>query len=194
MMSHAATPPAPPTPGGRGTSDDIAARVRAAIRDVPDFPKPGILFKDITPVLADADLFRSATDAMADAWRASGITHVVGIESRGFILGAPIAQRLGAGFVPVRKPGKLPYRSERVEYALEYGVDALEMHSDACGAGARVLIVDDVLATGGTAGAAARLLAQVGAPVAGFAFLLELTFLDGGSRLRDVPRTSLLRY
>ena len=193
MTSHAAVPPATPS-GGQGAPDDIPARLRAAIRDVPDFPKPGIMFKDITPVLADAELFRATTDAMAGSWRGAGITHVVGIESRGFILGAPIAQRLGAGFIPVRKPGKLPYRRERIEYALEYGVDALEMHADACGAGARVLIVDDVLATGGTAGAAARLVAQVGAPVAGFAFLIELAFLDGGSRLREVPRTSLLRY
>ena len=192
-MSHVALPPVP-SAGGLPAPDDIAGRIRAAIRDVPDFPKPGILFKDITPVLADAELFRLTTDAMAAPWRGAGITHVVGIESRGFILGAPIAQRLGAGFIPVRKPGKLPYRSERVEYALEYGTDALEVHADACGAGGRVLIVDDVLATGGTAGAAARLIAQVGAPVAGFAFLIELAFLDGGSRLREVPRTSLVRY
>ena len=192
-MSHMAVPPVPSSDGHSAT-DDTARRLRAAIRDVPDFPKPGILFKDITPVLADAELFRLATDAMAEPWRGAGITHVAGIESRGFILGAPVAQRLGAGFIPVRKPGKLPYRRERIEYALEYGVDALEIHADACGAGSRVLIVDDVLATGGTAGAAARLLAQMGAPVAGFAFLIELAFLDGGSRLREVPRTSLLRY
>lgn len=192
-MSPAWVPPVPAS-GGRLPQDELDRRLRATLRDVPDFPKPGILFKDITPVLADGELFRLTTDAMAEPWRAAGITHVVGIESRGFILGAPVAQRLGAGFVPVRKPGKLPYRRERIEYALEYGADALEVHADACDGAARVLIVDDVLATGGTAGAAARLLAQLGAPVAGFAFLLELTLLDGGSRLREVPRTSVLRY
>ena len=183
-----------PTAGGQWHPDDLTGRLRGAVRDVADFPKPGILFKDITPVLADAELFRLTTDAMAEPWRGAGITHVVGIESRGFILGAPVAQRLGAGFVPVRKPGKLPYRRERVEYALEYGVDALEVHADACGSAARVLIVDDVLATGGTAAAAARLFAQLGAPVAGYAFLIELAFLDGGTRLRELPRTSIVRY
>ena len=192
-MSHAAFPP-PPAWGSHGGADALVGRLRAAVRDVPDFPKPGIVLKDITPVLADPELFRLTTDAMAEPWRGAGITHVVGIESRGFILGAPVAQRLAAGFIPVRKPGKLPYRRERIEYALEYGVDVLEVHADACAAGARVLIVDDVLATGGTAGAAARLVGQLGAPVLGFAFLIELAFLDGGSRLREVPRTSVLRY
>ena len=171
----------------------VADRVRAAIRDVADFPKPGIVFKDVTPVLADAHLFRAVTDAMAAPWAGTGITHVVGIESRGFIFGAPVAQRLGAGFVPIRKPGKLPYRTERVEYALEYGTDALEIHADACGARARVLVVDDVLATGGTAEAAARLVRQVGAELAGFSFLLGLAFLGGGRRLAPTPARVLVR-
>ncbi|MBI1808443.1 MAG: adenine phosphoribosyltransferase, partial [Gemmatimonadetes bacterium] len=126
----------------------VAAAVRRAIRDVPDFPKPGIVFKDITPVLVDATLFVRATDAMAAPYRGSGITHVVAIESRGFILGAPVAQSLGAAFVPVRKPGKLPSRTVREDYALEYGSDALEMHVDALANARGVLIVDDVLATG----------------------------------------------
>lgn len=169
-------------------------RLRAVVRDVPDFPKPGILFKDVTTVLADPALFPLATSAMAAPWRATGITHVVGIESRGFIFGAPIAQALGAGFIPVRKPGKLPYRRERVEYALEYGTDALEVHVDACGRDARVLIVDDVLATGGTAAAAARLVGQLGASLEGFAFLLELGFLQGAGRLAGVRHTAVITY
>src|ERR1700689_2091986 len=131
----------------------LADEVRSAVRDIPDFPKPGIVFKDITPVLASPRLFREVTDAMAAPFMDLHVSHVVAIESRGFILGAPVAQRLGAGFIPVRKPGKLPYRTSGIEYALEYGTDRLEMHADACGQLARVLIVDDVLATGGTADA-----------------------------------------
>ena len=184
----ATTGPAHETPANR------EARIRAAIRDVPDFPKPGIVFKDVTPVLGDAELFRAATDAMAEPWTAAGITHVVGIESRGFIFGAPVAQLLGAGFVPIRKPGKLPYQLQRIEYALEYGTDALEMHVDACGAGSRVLIVDDVLATGGTAAAAASLVEQAGARLEGFSFLVELTFLAGEARLSGRHVESLIRF
>jgi len=176
------------------SADATAARVRAAIRDVPDFPKPGIVFKDITPLLADAALFREATAAMAAPFADAGITHVAAVESRGFILGGPVAQALGAGFVPVRKVGKLPYRTERVEYALEYGVDRLEIHVDACGAGARVLVVDDVLATGGTAAATCRLVEQVGGTVAGCAFLLELSFLPGAAALGDRRRHSLVVF
>ncbi len=161
----------------------LASDVARAIRDVPDFPKPGILFKDITPVLLDPSLFRRVTDRMADVFTADRISHVVAIESRGFILGAPVAQRLGVALVPVRKPGKLPAARAREEYALEYGTDALEMHADAIGAGGRALIVDDVLATGGTAAAACRLVERVGATVAGLSFLLTLGFLDGGDAL-----------
>ena len=161
----------------------LAADVARAIRDVPDFPKPGILFKDITPVLLDPSLFRRVTDHMADVFAADRISHVVAIESRGFILGAPVAQRLGAALVPVRKPGKLPAARAREEYALEYGADALEMHADAIGAGDRALIVDDVLATGGTAAAACRLVERVGGTVAGLSFLLTLGFLGGRDAL-----------
>lgn len=187
-----------PTTSGRTSFASLdpaeVERLRAAIRDVPDFPRPGILFKDVTTVLADPALFPLATAAMAAPWREAGITHVVGIESRGFIFGAPIAQELGAGFIPVRKPGKLPYRRERVEYALEYGTDALEVHVDACGGDARVLIVDDVLATGGTAAAAARLVAQLGATLAGYSFLIELAGLAGAGRLSGMRHTSVLRF
>ena len=141
------------------------------------------MFKDITPLLGDARLFAMATDAMAESCRESGVTHVAAIESRGFILGAPIAQRLGAGFIPVRKRGKLPHRTEGVDYALEYGTDRVEVHADACGAGARVLVVDDVLATGGTAAATCELLEKVGAEVVGCAFLLSIGALGGERRL-----------
>jgi len=161
----------------------LADDVLRAIRDVPDFPKPGILFKDITPVLLDPALFRRVTDAMADAFAASGVTHVVAIESRGFILGAPVAQRLGAGLVPMRKPGKLPAARAREDYALEYGTDALEVHADALPPRARVLVVDDVLATGGTAAAACRLVERVGGDVVGLSVLMILAFLNGAQEL-----------
>ncbi len=164
------------------------------IRDVPDFPKPGILFKDITPLLLDPRAFRQAVDLMTAPFRGSRVTRVVSIESRGFLLGAPIALTLEAGLVPIRKPGKLPAARGRVEYALEYGTDALEMHRDAVGAGDRVLIVDDVLATGGTAEAAAKLVRAHGADVVGFTFLIELDFLKGRERLRGERAEALLHY
>ncbi len=166
-------------------------RLRAALRDVPDFPTPGILFKDLTPILTDAGLFRDATEAMAEPFANAGITRVAGIESRGFILGAPIAQHLGAGFVPLRKPGKLPWTRERVAYALEYGTDSLEAHVDAC-PGGRVLIVDDVLATGGTAGAACALVEAVGGTVVACSVLLSLDFLGGAERLAGRPLHALV--
>ena len=162
---------------------ELRARVAAALRDVPDFPKPGIVFKDITPVLADAALFRDVIASMALEWRGRGITHVAGVESRGFIFAAPVALALDAGFIPIRKPGKLPWRTTRLEYALEYGRDTLEMHVDACPDGANVLLVDDVLATGGTAEAAASLIEQGGGAVVGCAFLLAIPGLDGAKRL-----------
>jgi adenine phosphoribosyltransferase len=173
---------------------DIASRVASAIRDVPDFPKPGIVFKDITPVLLDPSLFRDATDAMASPFAGDEISHVVAIESRGFILGAPVAQALGAAFVPLRKPGKLPHIVERIEYALEYGVDALECHRDALAGGQRVLVVDDVLATGGTAAAACALVESLGASVVGCSFLVELSFLDGRRKLERRRLERLVRY
>ena len=168
--------------------------IRRAVRDVPDFPKPGIIFKDITPVLLDSQLFGMATTAMASGFANSGVTRVVAIESRGFIFGAPIAQRLGAGFVPVRKPGKLPSTRQRIQYELEYGTDALEMHADAIGAQDRVLIVDDVLATGGTAEAAGRLVRGQGAELIGFSFLIELGFLSGRTRLEPLRVEALICY
>jgi adenine phosphoribosyltransferase len=155
----------------------------AYIRDVPDFPKPGILFKDITPVLADPPLFHAIIEQMAAQYSDGGVDVVAGVESRGFILGGALAVRLGAGFVPIRKPGRLPHDTIRVEYDLEYGTDSLEVHVDAVRAGARVLVVDDVLATGGTAGAAVELVRRLGGTVHAAAFLLELRFLDGRRRL-----------
>jgi adenine phosphoribosyltransferase len=156
------------------------------IRDVHDFPKPGIVFKDITPVLADAAGFAAAVEAMAAPWRRQAIDAVVAIEARGFILGAPLAQALGIGFVPVRKPGKLPGRTLSQAYALEYGHDALELHADALPAGARVLLVDDVLATGGTLHAAQALVEQLGARIVGAAVLIELAALGGRSRWNGI--------
>jgi adenine phosphoribosyltransferase len=173
--------------------DDLASRVSRALRDVPDFPRPGIGFKDITPVLADGVLFAQVTDAMAEPFRRLGVTHVAGIESRGFILAAPVAQALGAGFIPIRKPGKLPWRSVGKEYALEYGTDRLEMHVDAAPAGSVVLLVDDVLATGGTAAAACALIEEVGGRVAGCSFLLALAALKGADRLREHDVEVLVR-
>ena len=164
------------------------------IRDVPDFPKPGIMFKDITPLLADARLFAKATEAMARPFRDAGITHVVAIESRGFLLGAPVAQHLGAALIPVRKPGKLPSKTAAVEYALEYGTDKLEIHADACDHRARVLIVDDVLATGGTARATAELVTGRGAALAGFSFLMTLSFLGGVDRLGRATVHQVVTY
>jgi adenine phosphoribosyltransferase len=164
------------------------------IRDVPDFPKPGIMFKDITPLLLDPRRFRRAVELMAAPFRGSQVRRVVSIEARGFLLGAPMALSLDAGLVPIRKPGKLPAAHGRVEYALEYGTDALEMHRDALGQGDSVLIVDDVLATGGTAEAAAKLVRAHGARLVGFAFLIELDFLKGRERLRNERVEALLHY
>jgi adenine phosphoribosyltransferase len=176
------------------TTSQPESQLRSLIRDIPDYPKPGIIFKDITPMLADAAAFAAATRAMAEPFAGDGITHVVAIESRGFILGGPVAQTLGVGFIPVRKPGKLPAETRREEYALEYGTDVLEIHADACPDGGRVLIVDDVLATGGTASATQRLVESLGAKVLGFSFLIALSFLPGLERLEGRRVSSLLRY
>ncbi|MDA1081334.1 MAG: adenine phosphoribosyltransferase [Gemmatimonadetes bacterium] len=172
----------------------LRVEARAAIRDVADFPKPGILFRDITPLLGNERLFVAVTAAMGAFHADAGLTHALGIESRGFIFGAPIAQALRVPFIPARKPGKLPAKTIREEYALEYGSDALEIHADALTAGARVLIVDDVLATGGTALAACRLVESAGARVAGCVFLLELTELGGRARLAGRDVHALLTY
>jgi adenine phosphoribosyltransferase len=175
-------------------SPAVADILRSKIRHVPDFPKAGILFYDITTLLRDPEGFQLAVDTLASPFEHESIDLVVGIESRGFILGGPVAQRLGAGFVPVRKPGKLPARSVRESYALEYGTDALEIHADAATRGQRVLIVDDVIATGGTASATARLVRGLGAELCGLTFLIELTFLAGRARLGDERVFTALRY
>ena len=174
--------------------DALEARLRASIRDVADYPKPGIVFKDITPLLGTARLFSEACDSMTSPFLNDGITHVAAIESRGFLFGGPVAKTLGAGAVPVRKRGKLPYHAEREEYALEYGTDSLEMHIDALPAGARVLVVDDVLATGGTAAATCRLVQRLGGIVVGCSFLIRLGFLDGLKQLGSTRVSSVIVY
>jgi len=168
--------------------------LRAAIRDVPDFPKPGIVFKDITTLLRDPVLFRRSLDLLTVLCGDLVPDKVVAIESRGFILGGALAVRLGAGFVPVRKPGKLPWKARKASYELEYGTDTLEVHEDALAAGERVLVVDDVIATGGTAGAVAKLAESFGATPVGFAFLVELAFLNGRAKLAGHEVRSLIRY
>ena len=166
----------------------------SAVRDVPDFPKPGILFRDITPMLLDAGLFKKAVRSMALPFKSERVDRVMAIESRGFILGAPVALALEAALVPARKPGKLPWKRHRVEYELEYGTDAIEVHEDAIGEGHRVLIVDDVLATGGTAAAAARAVQKAGGQLIGLTFLIELSLLEGRKRLGNSKIASLLTY
>lgn len=174
--------------------DEEALRLLdASVRNVPDFPKPGILFKDITPMLSDADAFRTALRLLEARIRPMAPTRLAGIESRGFLFGAALADRMGIGFAPVRKPGKLPHRVVREEYTLEYGSGVLEMHEDAVH-GQRVVVIDDLLATGGTAGAAARLCERLGATVVGYAFVIELAFLAGRKQLGDQPVESLLVY
>lgn len=170
------------------------AEMESFVRAIPDFPIPGILFRDITPLLRDKRAFAAAVDMMADAFAGERIDHVVAIEARGYILGAPVAYKLGAGFVPVRKPGKLPYEKINVDYALEYGTNTLEMHKDALAAGDRVLLVDDLLATGGTAAATKQLLERLGADVAGIAFLIELTALGGRAKLAGAKVRSFITY
>ena len=168
--------------------------LESLIRDVPDFPKKGIIFKDITPVLQDAKAFAQVVARMADYAAKRKPDIIVGIESRGFILGAPVALQLGKGFVPVRKIGKLPHDTIQAEYALEYGTSAVEMHRDAVMPGQKVLIVDDLLATGGTAEAATRLVEKLGGEVVGIVFLVELGFLNGRDQLRDYNVESLITY
>ena len=169
-------------------------QLKARIRHIPDFPKPGILFYDITTLLRDPQGFAAMVEALAAPYRDAGIDVVVGIESRGFIMGAAVAQALGCGFVPIRKPGKLPSATLRESYALEYGTDTLEMHTDAITPGQRVLIVDDVLATGGTAAAATRLVEAVGGHLVALAFLIELDFLQGRQRLPGQQVHAVLTY
>jgi adenine phosphoribosyltransferase len=168
--------------------------VKQRIRDVPDFPKPGILFKDITPVLVEPEAFNACLDLMVKPLEGRHFDVIVGMESRGFIFGAALAARLRKGFVPVRKPGKLPWAKHRVEYELEYGTDALEMHRDALQPGEKVLIVDDLLATGGTAAATAELVKRVGGEVVAMSFVIELTFLPGRTRVAPTEVFSVLQY
>lgn len=168
--------------------------LRRLVRDIPDFPKPGILFRDITPVLGDAEALDAVIEALCGLARVHGATRVIGIESRGFILGTPVAARLGLPFVPARKPGKLPYETTRVDYALEYGTDALEVHTDAIEKGDRVVIIDDLLATGGTAEAACRLVESFDATVASVLVMIELCDLGGARRVAPRQVYSLLKY
>lgn len=173
----------------------MSVDIGSYVRDIPDFPKPGIVFKDITPVLASAEALDAAVTQLAERARQWGqIDVVVGAEARGFLLGAALARELGAGFVLARKPGKLPHETVRAEYLLEYGTDALELHSDAVASGARVLVHDDLLATGGTARALCELVEQLDGTVVGCAFLIELSFLNGRQRLAPYPVASLLQY
>lgn len=168
--------------------------IQSLIREIPDYPRPGVLFYDITPVLGNGPAFNAVLEEMVEPHRDSGVTKVAGIEARGFTLAAPIARILGAGFIPVRKPGKLPYDTRARTYALEYGEDALEVHIDAADSEDRVLIVDDVIATGGTAAAAVGLLNDLGADVVGLSVFIELTFLNGRDRLGELPLHALLEY
>jgi adenine phosphoribosyltransferase len=173
--------------------DDIA-RIRAAIRDIPDFPRPGIVFKDITPLLSNGSLFGKTVDLIAERYRGQKVDTVLGIESRGFIFGSALAYKLGAGFSVVRKPGKLPYETHSADYELEYGKDTLEIHVDAVPRDARVVIADDLIATGGTAAATAELVSKLGATVVECAFVIELSFLHGREKLKPHKVFSVLQY
>jgi len=175
-------------------ADDRIELIRSRIRDVPDFPKPGILFKDITPMLADPRAFNLCLDLMAEPFDGQSIDAIVGIESRGFIFGGALAARLNCSFVPVRKPGKLPAATHKISYSLEYGNDAVEIHTDAIRPKQRVLIVDDLIATGGTCWAACELVRALGGEVVGASFVIELGFLDGRKRIAPVQAHSLLLY
>lgn len=163
------------------------------IRDVPDFPKKGIIFKDITPLLGDWEALTAALDKLADPYLDKGVKYVTGVESRGFIFGAAVAERLKAGFIPIRKPGKLPAEVVKESYELEYGTDAIEIHADAFAPGSKVLMVDDLLATGGTMAAACRLVEKLGGEIVGVAFVIELCFLDGRSKLKGYDVRSLIQ-
>ncbi len=168
--------------------------LKSLIREIPDFPKPGIVFRDITTLLQNPDGLNYVIDSLTDMFADQAIDYVAGIESRGFIFGTPLAYKLGAGFVPVRKPGKLPAQVHSMEYELEYGTDRLEIHQDAFEPGSRVLIVDDLIATGGTAAATAQLVEQLDCTLVSFAFIIELTDLGGRHRLPDVPINAMVQY
>jgi adenine phosphoribosyltransferase len=176
------------------TTRPTAAEIERAIRNIPDFPKPGIQFKDITPVLADAGLFSGSIDLMTDHFKPGMVDAIVGIDARGFIFAAAAAVRLQAGFVPIRKKGKLPYQTHEQDYDLEYGTATVAVHVDALNPGSRVLLIDDLLATGGTAAAAAALVHRLGAKILEISFLIELSFLQGRKKLKDYPVRSLVVY
>ena len=173
---------------------ETVEKLRAAVRDVPDFPKKGIMFKDITPVLSDPSLFRASIDLFLERCRGREVDKIVGIDARGFVFGSAVAYELGVGFVPIRKRGKLPYRTEIAKYSLEYGEAEVEMHTDAVTHGERVVLVDDLLATGGTSAAAAVLIRKAGGQLLEAQFLIELEFLEGRKRLEPTPVTSFLKY
>jgi adenine phosphoribosyltransferase len=174
--------------------EDRIKLIRSRIRDIPDFPKPGIVFKDITPLLADPAAFGACLELLEDRLKGVDIDTIMGIESRGFIFGAALAYKMQKPFVPARKPGKLPYDKVKVEYSLEYGTDALEVHRDAIGKGDRVLILDDLLATGGTASGTCQLVRKLGGEVAAVAFVVELAFLNGAAKLAPIKPISLIAY
>jgi adenine phosphoribosyltransferase len=169
-------------------------RIKERIRDIPDFPKKGIIFKDITPLLLDPEAVDAAVEGLVEPFRSETVTSVCAIEARGFIFGALAAHRLGVGFIPIRKPGKLPYDTRSASYELEYGTDTVEIHADAAKAGDRVLMVDDLLATGGTMAASCQLVESLGAAVIGCSFVVELEFLKGREKLTGYPVHSLIRY
>jgi adenine phosphoribosyltransferase len=168
--------------------------LEAYIRSIPDWPKKGILFRDITPLLADPKAFSAAVDALCAGFGEAGVEYVAAVEARGFIFGAAVAEKLGAGFVPIRKKGKLPFKTESVTYELEYGTDTLEVHSDAVGEAAKVLMIDDLLATGGTMAAACKLVEKIGGQIVGIAFLIELSELAGREKLGDYRINTVLSY
>ena len=173
---------------------EVVKKLRAAVRDIPDFPKKGIMFKDITPVLSDPGLFRASIDLFLERCRGKEIDKIVGIDARGFVFASAVAYELGVGFVPIRKRGKLPYRTEIAKYSLEYGEAEVEMHTDAVTAGERVVLIDDLLATGGTSAAAAVLIRKAGGQLLEAQFLIELEFLEGRKRLEPTPVMSFLKY
>src|SRR5437868_10810881 len=175
-------------------ASEIVEQLRAAVRNVPDFPRKGIVFKDITPILSDPLLFRASIDLFLERCRGKNVDKIVGIDARGFLFGSAVAYELGLGFIPIRKRGKLPYKTEIAKYSLEYGEAEMEMHTDAVRAGERVVLVDDLLATGGTSAAAALLIRKAGADLVEAQFLIELEFLEGRKRLEPTPVTSFLKY
>ena len=175
-------------------ANEVIARLQAAVRDVPDFPKKGIVFKDITPVLNDGLLFRSSIDIFLDHCRGKQIDKIVGIDARGFLFGSAVAYQLGVGFVPLRKKGRLPYKTESAKYSLEYGEAEMELHIDAIKRGEKIVLIDDLLATGGTSASAATLIAKVGGDLIEAIFLIELEFLHGREKLVPTPVTAFLKY